>query len=57
MSEAACEARGVLVSLRKVSKKLFFGDLECAEHAAGALSTVELVFKDGVWCGGAAARA
>jgi hypothetical protein len=47
-AEVIC-AEGVLASLRRVSKRLLFADLERADGGA----PVELVFKDGVWCGSA----
>ena len=51
MGEAAAasdqEVCGVLASLRRVSARLLFGDLERADGAGEAL---ELVFKEGVWC-------
>ena len=57
MGEAAAasdqEVRGVLASLRRVSARLLFGDLERADGAGEAL---ELVFKEGVWCAHAARR-
>ena len=52
MGEAAAagdqeEVHGVLASLRRVSARLLFGDLERADGAGEAL---ELVFKEGAWC-------
>ena len=42
------ERRGTLAALRRVSARLFFGDLEC--DAAADVPAVALVFKRERWC-------
>ena len=42
------ERRGTLAALRRVSARLFFGDLEC--DAAADAPAVALVFKRERWC-------
>ena len=43
------ERRGTLAALRRVSARLFFGDLEC--DAGSDAPAVALVFKRARWCG------
>ena len=48
--EAEEERRGTLVALRRVSARLFFGDLEAGGGEPGA-PACSLVFKRERWCG------